>query len=78
MRPLLPPRQSTYGRWQVRHDTLYLVVSDGFVGWDVAAIRVDSGAYAGMATHLTDVGGEPPYRLPVAVRETVCPNAPPA
>jgi len=79
-RPLLPPRHSTYGRWQLRHDTLSLIVSDGFVGWDVAAKVIPSGAYAGIATYLTDVrmDGAVPDRIPVALRETVCPAAPPA
>jgi hypothetical protein len=77
-RPLLPPRHSNYSRWQMRHDTLDLRVFDGLVGWDVAAAVVDSGAYAGIATYLTDVrvAGASPHRIPVALRETVCPNAP--
>ena len=76
-RPLLPPRHSNYGRWQLKHDTLSLVVSDGFVGWDIASAVVNSGAYAGIATYLTDVSdGSAPYRIPVALRDTICPLHP--
>ena len=78
-RPLLPPRHSRRSQWRMAGDTLRLRVSDGLVGWDVAAVP-DSSGYSGVATYLTDVivRGALPYRIPVFLHNTVCPTAPPA
>jgi hypothetical protein len=71
--------------WRAAGDTLFIRVSTGLVGWDLA-LALEGGQYVGRARYLTDaidVGAEPLF-VPVRGVREVCqkdrspPPAPPA
>lgn len=64
-----------YRSWSIRADTLTLVMSTGFAGVNVRAIR-DGGGWRGSLRTSSDVAGLLRYERAVALRPTDC-NAPP-
>jgi hypothetical protein len=63
-------RRST---WTLSHDTLFVRVLTGLVGWDLVLTPRDSG-YAGVAQYLSDAVGGSPYTTPVRAKRKACPS----
>jgi len=57
--------------WRLSHDTLFVRVFTGLVGWDLVLMPRDSG-YGGVARYLSDALGGPPVTAAVHARREAC------
>lgn len=70
--PIWRDQYAARSSWRAARDTVFIRVSTGLVGWDVALAGHDS-QYVGTARYLTDAVGGPPITTAVHAKREACP-----